>query len=141
MRFQKIHFTRTHRHPSAKMPRGGIYLVLAALVMVPVVSKALLQNQPRNVPEFLNRQPDANDQEKMRQQQQTQQNFAAANAERKKKISAESAELLKLATDLKAELDATSKDTLSLSAIRKADSIEKVAKSLKQEMKLTMGPN
>lgn len=141
MRFQKNQFTRSLRLSWASMPRAALYLILAALVMIPVVSKALLQNQPRNVPEFLNRQPDANDQEKMRQQQQTQQNFAAANAERKKKIAAESAELLKLATDLKAELDATSKDTLSLSAIRKTESIEKLAKSLKQEMKLTMGPN
>ncbi len=141
MRFQKIQITRTLRLSWAKMPRAGIYLVLVAVVMIPVAGKALLQQNPRNIPEFLNRQPDINDQERMRQQQKSDQNFEAVNAERKKKIAGDSAELLKLASDLKADLDKAGKDTLSLTAIRKADAIEKLAHNLKQEMKLTMGPS
>ena len=42
-----------------------------------------------------------------------------------------------MATDLKAEVDKTTKDTLSLSVIRKADEIEKLAHSVKEKMKLT----
>ena len=64
-------------------------------------------------------------------------NFDAANAQRKREISDESSRLLKLAAELKAEVDNTSKDTLSLDVIRKAEQIEKLAHSVKQKMKLT----
>jgi hypothetical protein len=85
--------------------------------------------------------PDANAQMEMREQIEAKQNFAAANAERKKQIAEDSAKLLKLATDLKAEVDKTSKDTLSLNVIRKADEIERLARNVKEKMKLTVGSN
>ena len=69
------------------------------------------------------------------------QNFDAANAERRKQLADDSAKLLKLATDLKAEVDKTTKDTLSLGVIRKADEIEKLAHSVKEKMKVTPGAN
>jgi hypothetical protein len=69
------------------------------------------------------------------------QRYAAANAERKKQIADDSAKLLKLATELKSEVDNTSKDTLSLSVIRKADEIEKLAHGVKEKMKLSVGAN
>jgi hypothetical protein len=68
-------------------------------------------------------------------------NFDAANAERTKQIAEDSAKLLQLATDLKAEVDKTDKDTLSVTVIRKADEIEKLARAVKEKMKLTMGAN
>ena len=86
-----------------------------------------------------NRLPDANDQMEMREQQSKTQNFAAANAERKKQIADDSTKLLKLATDLKAAVDKASKDTLSLDVIRKADDIERLAHSVKEKMKLSVG--
>jgi len=85
--------------------------------------------------------PDANAQMEMRDQQTKQQNFAAANAERRKQIADDSTRLLKLATDLKAEVDNTSKDTLSLNVIRRADEIERLAHNVKEKMKLTVGAN
>ena len=51
----------------------------------------------------------------------------------------QSPHLLELATQLKDEVDKTSKDTLSLNVIRKAESIEKLAHGVKEKMKLTMG--
>ena len=63
------------------------------------------------------------------------------NAERKKQISDDSARLLKLATDLKAEVDKTTKDTLSISVIRKADAIEKLARNVREKMRFTTGTN
>jgi hypothetical protein len=90
--------------------------------------------QPQN-----NRVPDANDQMRMHEQQTQKQDFAAANAERRKQIADDSAKLLKLATDLKTEVDKTTKDTLSLGVIRKADEIEKLAHNVKEKMKLTVG--
>jgi hypothetical protein len=43
--------------------------------------------------------------------------------------------LLVLATDLKARVDKSTKDTLSLDVIKKADEIEKLAHSVKERMK------
>jgi hypothetical protein len=85
--------------------------------------------------------PDANAQMTMREQQQKQQNFEAANAERQKQIADDSAKLLKLAADLKAEVDKTNEDTLSLTVIRKAEEIERLAHSVKEKMKLSVGSN
>jgi hypothetical protein len=68
-------------------------------------------------------------------------NANAANSERKKQLSEDSEKLLKLATDLKAEVDKTTKDTLSISVIRKADEIEKLAHSVKEKMKVSPAGN
>jgi hypothetical protein len=91
---------------------------------------------PDNRPDTL---PDVNQQMVMREQQIKKQNFEEVNAERKKLIADESALLLKLATDLKSEVDKTNQDTLSLNVIRKADTIEKLAHDVKEKMKLTVG--
>jgi len=76
---------------------------------------------------------------KMNERQAQTKNFEAVNAERKRQLAEESARLLKLATDLKIEVDKTSKDTLSINVIRKADEIEKLARDVKEKMKLTIG--
>jgi hypothetical protein len=86
-----------------------------------------------------NRLPDANEQMKMKDKQAKQQSFDAANQERKKQLSDDSAKLLTLAMALKAEVDKTNKDMLSLNVIRKADEIEKLARNVKEKMKLTVG--
>jgi hypothetical protein len=88
-----------------------------------------------------NRPPDPNAQMAMHDEQGKNKNVDAANIERKRQITDESARLLKLASDLKAEVDKTSKDTLSLGVIRKAEEIEKLAHNVKEKMKLTMGAN
>jgi len=93
---------------------------------------------PDNQPNVL---PDVNQQMLMHEQQQKKQNFEAVNVARKKIIADESALLLKLATDLKIEVDKTNKDELSLAVIRKADVIEKLAHDVKEKMKLTVGSN
>jgi len=69
-----------------------------------------------------------------------QQKAAEADSDRKKQISDESTRLLAMAIALKAEVDKTTKDTLSLSVIRKADEIEKLAKTVKEKMKQGSGP-
>jgi hypothetical protein len=97
-------------------------------------------HRPILMPEA-NRPPDANQQMAMHEQQDKKANFEAANVERKRQIADDSARLLKLATDLKTEVDKTSKDTLSLGVIRKAEEIEKLARTVKEKMKLTMSAN
>jgi hypothetical protein len=83
--------------------------------------------------------PDANDRIRMREEHAKVRNFAAANAERKRQITDDSAKLLSLAADLKAEMDKAGKDTLWLNVILKADEIERLAHNVKQKMILTVG--
>lgn len=59
---------------------------------------------------------------------------------RKKQISDESTQLLAMAVALKAEVDKTNKDVLSLNVIRKADEIEKLAHTVKEKIKQASGP-
>jgi hypothetical protein len=120
---------------------------LAALAVVAIVTGAaqpgrqapsLNPDRPTLSPEA-NRLPDVNDQMMMRDQNAKQKNFESANAERKKEIADDSARLLMLAMALKAEVDKTNKDMLSLNVIRKADEIEKLARTVKDKSKLTAG--
>jgi hypothetical protein len=60
------------------------------------------------------------------------------NLQRRKQISEESAMLVQLSTELKAEVDKTDKDTLSLAVIRKAQDIEKLAHAVKENMKIAV---
>ncbi|MGB6692448.1 MAG: hypothetical protein WBE76_31790 [Terracidiphilus sp.] len=83
--------------------------------------------------------PDASQQMETRDQQH--ETKPATDEERKKQIGDESARLLKLATELKTEVDKTTKDTLSLEVIRKADEIERLAHGVKEQTKLTAAAN
>jgi hypothetical protein len=56
-------------------------------------------------------------------------------AERQAKIVADTDKLCQLIQELKVEVAKSSKDTLSLSVIKKAAEIEKLAKSLKERMR------
>jgi len=118
-------------------------VIFAALAATYQLDSQQVPNTPRMdkpilLPE-VNRPPDANAQMAMHEQQGKKANFDAANLERKRQIADDSAKLLKLASDLKTEVDKTSKDTLSLGVIRKAEEIERLAHAVKEKMKLTMG--
>ena len=51
----------------------------------------------------------------------------AAGETQKQQIASECADLLKMATDLKSEVDKTNRDTLSVTVVRKASAIEQLA--------------
>jgi hypothetical protein len=57
------------------------------------------------------------------------------NNDRQKRLVADTDKLLALATDLKQQVDKTTKDTMSVDVIKKADEIEKLAHSVKERMK------
>jgi hypothetical protein len=136
---------RIHINDSPRLPRGralwmGVLAGAAIIVLVPVVGKGLQEKDPGfRYPSSITRVPDANAQNDINGADSKAKANEAANAERKKQITDDSALLLKLATDLKTEVDKTDKDTLSLTVIRKADEIEKLAHSVKERMKLTVG--
>ena len=140
----KIHSTQTAGNPRLSQKKAGYVRLLAGLAIAAIllaVGGGMAQTGfPRYSPEII-RAPDAKTQNDINEQQRKKQDFEAANAERKRQIGAESTRLLKLATDLKTEVDKTNKDTLSLGVIRKADEIEKLAHIVKEKMKLTVGSN
>ena len=56
-------------------------------------------------------------------------------SERQKRLVEQTDRLVQLATDLKAQVDKSNKDTLSIQVIKKADEIEKLAHSMKDQLK------
>ena len=62
------------------------------------------------------------------------------NKKRQEDIKNDTEKLFQLATELKAAVDKTNENTLSLDVIRKADEVEKLAKRVKEKMKQTVGP-
>jgi hypothetical protein len=57
------------------------------------------------------------------------------NNQRQQQLVTDTAKLLALATELKAEVEKSNKDTLSLAVVKKAEEIEKLAKSVKEKMR------
>ena len=58
-----------------------------------------------------------------------------ANLERQADIKRDTDKLLKLATELKESVDKTTESTLSLDVVKRAEEIEKLARSVKEKMK------
>jgi hypothetical protein len=126
--------------------RGWLVSAVGLLSLVGAIAFSLpAQQSPSQNPEkpYLlpeaNRPPDSNDQAKMSEQKEKKANADPANAERKRQIADDSARLLELAKGLKAEVNKTNKDMLSLSVIRKAELIEKLAHSMKEKTKQESG--
>lgn len=64
----------------------------------------------------------------------------AANKKRQDDIRNDTEKLFQLATELKAAVDKTNENVLSLDVVRKADEVEKLAKRVKEKMKQAVGP-
>ena len=58
-----------------------------------------------------------------------------ANVERQALLKADTDKLLKLSTELKEYVDKTNENVLSLDVLKKAEEIEKLAKSVKEKMR------
>ena len=74
------------------------------------------------------RQVTVNDSAEVRQAQ-------LLRVQRQKQLISDSDKLLKLATDLKQQIDSTPAETLSADSVKKAAEIEKLAHSLRQRLK------
>jgi hypothetical protein len=97
------------------------------------------QPKPADLNPDINRPPDANRIAQMREQQARKKNFEAANTERKRQLSEDSALLLKLAEELRTEMESNTGATLSPTQVRKVEDIERLARNVQQKMKLTIG--
>lgn len=63
-----------------------------------------------------------------------------ANKKRQQDIREETDKLFQLATELKAAVDKTNENMLSLDVVRKAEEVEKLARKVKDKMKEAVGP-
>jgi 5'-deoxynucleotidase YfbR-like HD superfamily hydrolase len=101
---------------------------------------ALAQNVPRQAPPIPSRgdmnQPMA-DEDDARNRITSEMEKKAAK-ERMAALKSDTDKLLKLSVELKSYVDKSNENVLSLDVIKKADEIEKLAKSVKEKMK---GPN
>jgi Sec-independent protein translocase protein TatA len=66
--------------------------------------------------------------------------FKEANKKRQQNIKNDTDKLFQLATELKAAVDKTNENMLSLDVIKKAEQVEKLAKKVKENMKEVVGP-
>lgn len=71
----------------------------------------------------------------LNQQQMEEQQIKARNTERQKQLVADTQKLVALANELETDVSKSTKDTLSLDVVRKADEIEKLAKTVRDRMK------
>jgi len=86
-----------------------------------------------------NRPPDANEQMIMREQNAQKRNFNAANAERLRQLEQASQMLETMAIALKAEVDKSG--DMSPNTIHKAETIERLARIVKEKMTITVAPD
>lgn len=112
---------------------------MAAIACLACVARPL-QQDPLPTPDKTSetrRPAGANEQAPVREVQTQTQTLSPVRESREKQLVDDSAKLLKLATALKAEVDKTTIDTLSLAVIRRADEIEKLAHSVKKKIEDT----
>ena len=119
---------------------GSAILATATLLSFAQTSSQSPPPHPLLLP-AANRPLDANQQMEMREKKSKRQNFDAANAERLRQMTQASEMLETMAIALKAEVDKNGSTQLSENAVHKAETIEKLAQIVKEQMKLTVNPN
>lgn len=74
------------------------------------------------------------------EQEMQDRQYKELNKRRQQDIRDETEKLFQLATELKAAVDKTNENVLSLDVVRKADEVEKLAKKVKEKMKESIAP-
>lgn len=129
--------------------RFRLYLMacLAVMTILTSATQSAQTQQPAGElvsPSNTSRASEANTQAalhepQIKSQSSAPQNLNTASDERKRQLADESACLLQLANGLKAEVNKTNKDTLSLTVIQKANEIERLAHRVKEGSKALSG--
>jgi hypothetical protein len=112
----------------------GKVCVIVALILVSGGAALLAAGAPAAAPpQFETRQDPA-------QKEMQDRMMKEANKKRQQDIRDETDKLFQLATELKAAVDKTNENMLSLDVVRKADEVEKLAHKVKDKMKDAIGP-
>jgi hypothetical protein len=113
--------------------RLPLCILLFCFSVVPIVAQSSPQPPPSSTKDF----PTPSDEDDARARLAHDQEKKAAK-ERVAALKIDTDKLLKLSVELKSYVDKSDENVLSLDVIKKADEIEKLAKSVKDKMK---GPN
>ena len=111
------------------------------LLMLCASGLSLAQSGIQNPLDPPNRIPDRHRETDPVARRMEEERFRQLNKERQQKLKDDTEKLLKLANELKDFVDKTNENVLSLDVIRKAEEIEKLAKSVKERMKQEQTPN
>lgn len=111
----------------------GKIITIAATGAVICGSALMTASAPAGPPQVESRQDPA---QKEMQDRMTRE----ANKKRQQDIRDDTDKLFQLATELKAAVDKTNENLLSLEVLRKADEVEKLARKVKEKMKDSVGP-
>ena len=112
-------------------------LIFTASVVV-VVAAALCAGRPAPEPGALQRER-AEPQSQVEKEMMDRQ-LREANKKRQQDIRNDTDKLFLLAGELKAAVDKSNENLLSLEVVRKADEVEKLAKRVKEKMRDSVGP-
>jgi hypothetical protein len=111
----------------------GKLVTIAGLVLIMYGNAFAATPAPAVAPQIETRQDPA--------QKEMQDRMAReANKKRQQDIRNDTDKLFQLATELKAAVDKTNENLLSLDVVRKAEEVEKLAKKVKEKMKESVGP-
>lgn len=113
------------------MPAKFIFPAAVAMLFACAVLATL--KAPASAPQLESRQDPA-------QKEMQDRMLKEANKKRQQDIRDETDKLFQLATELKAAVDKTNENVLSLDVVRKADEVEKLARKVKEKMKEAIGP-
>ena len=114
------------------MPFKNLFLIVLAL-MLTAAPAAISQMNPQRLPDPPEDQKvGIMDEQRLRMEREM---AKRANLERQANLKRDTEKLLKLATELKESVDKTNASTLSVDVVKKAEEIEKLARSVKDKMK------
>jgi hypothetical protein len=112
-----------------------LIILVSAVAIVLLGGTSLATSAPAAVgPQFDSRQQDP------AQKEMQERMLREANKKRQQDIREDTDKLFQLATELKAAVDKSNENLLSLDVVRKADEVERLAKKVKEKMKEAVGP-
>jgi hypothetical protein len=112
---------------------SGKACLITVLVLFSGGAGLLAAGAPAEAPQYETRQDPA-------QKEMQDRMMKEANKRRQQDIRDETDKLFQLATELKAAVDKSNENLLSLDVVRKADEVEKLAHKVKDKMKDAIGP-
>lgn len=116
-------------------PKAACLLVLFSIVSVMPVAHAQQTTTTPSTPSLPHIRGPESETAGPLEGRMAEQMAIARNAQRQKQIISESNRLLVLAQNLNADVNKSNKDELSISVVKEAEEIEKLAKSIKDKMR------
>ena len=126
----------------------GLALLATGLFSITVLAQAPASTAPASAPvpdkpaQASSTQPDDKAAAKLPEPAElTAQDKAALDAmtPKQRELAEDTAKLLQLAKELKVDMDKSSKEMLSLAVVKKADQIERLARKVREEMRVNLG--